>query len=117
MKTEKTTALLRPFLTALFTLCFAFCILALPSAFAQAAPAAESSTAGTAASNTEREVHSRQYMELLNSVYNFVVRNYVDEVDPHVLYEGALKGMMDALGDPYTVYLQPAQMRDLIVNQ
>jgi len=113
MKTEKTTALLRPFLTALFTLCFAFCILALPSAFAQAAPAAESSTAGTAASNTEREVHSRQYMELLNSVYNFVVRNYVDEVDPHVLYEGALKGMMDALGDPYTVYLQPAQMRDL----
>ena len=52
-------------------------------------------------------------MELLNSVYTFVLENYVDETDPKVLYEGALKGMMDAFQDPYTVYLRSAQMRDL----
>lgn len=106
MKTEKTSAFLRPVLTAVFTLCFAFCILSLPSAFAQTAKAVKNPAA-------EKEVLSRQYIELLNSVYTFVLQNYVDEVDPKILYEGALKGMMDAFQDPYTVYLGSAQMRDL----
>lgn len=106
MKTEKTSVFLRPVLTAIFTLCFAFCILSLPSAFAQTIKSAQNT-------DNEKEVLSRQYIELLNSVYTFVLENYVDEVDPKILYEGALKGMMDAFGDPYTVYLGSAQMRDL----
>ena len=106
MKTEKTSVFLRPVLTAIFTLCFAFCILSLPSAFAQTVKSAQNT-------DNEKEVLSRQYIELLNSVYTFVLENYVDEVDPKILYEGALKGMMDAFGDPYTVYLGSAQMRDL----
>ena len=53
------------------------------------------------------------YLKKLNSIFDFVVQNYVDEVDPKVLYEGAMKGMMDSLGDPYTSYLDEATMRDL----
>ncbi len=40
-------------------------------------------------------------------------QNYVDEIDPRILYEGALKGMLDAIGDPYTLYLDADYMRDL----
>lgn len=45
---------------------------------------------------------SQMYMQILNNVFAFVERNYVDSVDPKVLYEGALKGMLEALEDPYT---------------
>lgn len=66
-------------------------------------------------SSAEREtrVSSFQYVKKLNSVFDFVQQNYVDEIDPKILYEGALKGMLDALGDPYTLYLDPNAMRDL----
>ena len=31
--------------------------------------------------------------------------NYNGEVDNHILFDGAIKGMVDSVGDPYTVYL------------
>ncbi len=52
-------------------------------------------------------------MELMNGVFDFVQRNYVDEVNAEVLYHGALKGMLEALNDPYTLYLEPNAMRSL----
>ena len=58
-------------------------------------------------------VQSYKYLRQFQSVFTFVEQNYVDEIDPKVLYEGALKGMMDAIGDPYTSYLDPDTMRDL----
>ncbi len=61
----------------------------------------------------DSKVNSYQYMKKLNSVFEFVQQNYVDEVDAKILYEGALKGMMEALGDPYSVYLDSNSMRDL----
>ncbi|MCR5063276.1 MAG: S41 family peptidase [Treponema sp.] len=64
-------------------------------------------------SDKESKISSYQYLKKLNQVYDFVQQNYVDEVDPKILYEGALKGMMEALGDPYTVYLDDNSMRDL----
>jgi len=66
-----------------------------------------------AQSDTETKISSFQYVKKLNSVFDFVLQNYVDELDPKVLYEGALKGMMDSIGDPYTLYLDPDAMRDL----
>jgi carboxyl-terminal processing protease len=54
-----------------------------------------------------------QYMKKISAVFDYVQQNYVDEVDPKVLYEGALKGMLEALKDPYTLYLDPNTMRDL----
>ncbi len=55
----------------------------------------------------------QQYGELLSGIMQFVHSNYVDEVDPEVLYRGALKGMMESLGDPYTVYLDQSSFRNI----
>jgi carboxyl-terminal processing protease len=63
--------------------------------------------------NNPARSRSRQYIDLIDSVFEFVQQNYVDEVDPAVLYQGALKGMLDALGDPHTSYLVTEQMRGL----
>ncbi len=68
---------------------------------------AESSVEG------DSKVTSYQYIKKINQVYDFVQQNYVDEIDPKILYEGALKGMLDAIGDPYTLYLDSDYMRDL----
>ena len=32
-------------------------------------------------------------------------RNYNGDVDTHQLFDGAIKGMVESVGDPYTVYL------------
>ena len=61
----------------------------------------------------DSKISSYQYLKKLNSVFDFVQKNYVDELDPEILYQGALKGMMDAIGDPYTLYLDSDAMRDL----
>ena len=58
-------------------------------------------------------LNSRQYMELMNSVFDFVQKNYVDEVPPDVLYKGALKGMLDSLNDQHTSYLDTSTQRSL----
>jgi carboxyl-terminal processing protease len=43
--------------------------------------------------------------------YNDVSTNYVGTVDPHLLVEGAIKGLFDALGDPYSLYLTEEEYR------
>ena len=63
--------------------------------------------------NNDSKILSYQYVKKLNAVFDFVLQNYVDELDPEILYQGALKGMMDAIGDPYTLYLDSDAMRDL----
>jgi len=44
-------------------------------------------------------------------VYGFLRANFVDEnkVAPDTLFYGALKGMAEATGDPYTTYLDPEE--------
>ena len=59
------------------------------------------------------KVSNFQYLKKFNSVFDFVQQNYVDEVDPKVLYEGAMKGLMNSLNDPYTSYLDSDTIRDL----
>ena len=64
-----------------------------------------------AASAQDQDV--QEYLSLLQSVYLYVLQNYVDEVDPQVLYEGAMKGLFEALNDPYSVFLDSQMMSDL----
>jgi carboxyl-terminal processing protease len=64
----------------------------------------------------ERGGESRRYISLLQNVFEFIQRNYVDEVDAQALYEGAMSGMLNALGDPYSVFLQESDMTDLSEN-
>lgn len=40
-------------------------------------------------------------------------RNYNGEVDNHQLLDGALKGMVESVGDPYTVYLNKKDFQQL----
>jgi len=43
--------------------------------------------------------------------YNDVSSNYVGTVDPHLLVEGAIKGIFEALGDPFSQYLTEEEYR------
>lgn len=63
--------------------------------------------------DSDSKLSSFQYMKIMNTVFDYIQQNYVDELDPRILYEGALKGMLDAIGDPYTLYLDSDYMRDL----
>ena len=53
-----------------------------------------------------------KYIENLSVLFDFVQQNYVDEISPQQLYEGAAKGLFESLNDPYSVYLTPDQMED-----
>ena len=102
-KSEKIHSFATKFIIVLCALSFALFSMFAPSAFAQQ----KNSEKKKSSANTQ------QYMQLINSIFGFVMQNYVDEVDPEVLYEGALKGMMDSLDDPYTQYLDQSSMRGL----
>ena len=43
--------------------------------------------------------------------YNDVSTRYVGDVDPHGLVEGAIKGIFEALGDPFSSYLTEEEYR------
>lgn len=50
---------------------------------------------------------------LFNDVFEHVQRLYVDSLAPTDLYEKAMSGMLDELGDPHTLYLKPDRLRRL----
>ncbi|MFP4329713.1 MAG: S41 family peptidase [Spirochaetaceae bacterium] len=50
---------------------------------------------------------------ILEQVYEYIQSNYVDEVDPQVLIEGALEGMFESLDDPHSAYLSQEELRSL----
>ena len=55
----------------------------------------------------------RRYTSIMHDVFDFIQRHYVEEVDPKVIFEGAMAGMFNALGDPYSNFLPEAEMSDL----
>lgn len=57
---------------------------------------------------------AKQYSQLLQNIFQFILQNYVDEPDPSKLYQGAIKGMLDSLGDPYSTFLDEDMMSDLM---
>jgi carboxyl-terminal processing protease len=59
---------------------------------------------------------TRRYTSYLQNVFEFVQSHFVDSVDAQKLYEGAMEGMMAALGDPYSVFLAEKDMADLNQN-
>ncbi len=44
---------------------------------------------------------------------NLLKRNYNGEVETHQLFDGAIKGMVESVGDPYTVYLNSKDYQQL----
>jgi carboxyl-terminal processing protease len=54
-----------------------------------------------------------QYTSIFRTVFDFIQQHYVEEVDPKVIFEGAMNGMFDTLGDPYSAFLPESEMSDL----
>ncbi|MDR3337933.1 MAG: S41 family peptidase [Treponema sp.] len=66
------------------------------------------------AQNKDQE--AKQYTSMLQNVFEFIQRHYVEDVDPKKLYEGAMTGLFNSLGDPYSVFLKESEMTDLSEN-
>ncbi|MDP3909639.1 MAG: S41 family peptidase [Gemmatimonadales bacterium] len=54
-----------------------------------------------------------QQARLFDDVLAHVADYYVDSLDERNLYQMAIDGMLDQLGDPYSVYLKPDDFRQL----
>lgn len=61
-----------------------------------------------------REDYDRiQGLDKLLGLKEYVKKNYVDGVEDSVLMEGAMKGVFEALKDPYSVYLTAPEFKSL----
>jgi len=85
-------------------LCAVFAFASVPSVLAQVREG------GTQADSVLR---NRRYSETIQQVFNVIQRLYVEEVDSKVLFEGAMTGIFNALGDPYSAFLPESEMKDL----
>ena len=65
------------------------------------------------AQSRQQDDPSGQYISIIRSVFDFIQRHYVEEVDPKLLFEGAMSGMLNSLGDPHSTYLTELDMPDL----
>ncbi|MGL4368978.1 MAG: S41 family peptidase [Spirochaetota bacterium] len=52
---------------------------------------------------------SFKYLDFFHFVYQSVKTDYVENASPKVLFEGAIRGMLQSLDDPYTRFLDEAE--------
>lgn len=50
--------------------------------------------------------------ELIMSIVDFINNNFAGEVDNVKLIQGAIRGMVESLGDPYSEYLTPEELKE-----
>jgi carboxyl-terminal processing protease len=62
---------------------------------------------------TTQVQQNRRYHSLIQNVFNFIQNHYVEEIDPKVIFEGAMNGMFGALEDPYSSFLSESDMKDM----
>lgn len=60
-----------------------------------------------------RQERTEELLREFEQVFRFVQQNYVEEVPPETLLEGAMKGLFESLDDPHSAYLDRDAMRDL----
>lgn len=53
----------------------------------------------------ENQVDSWPQLEKVKQAYDIITSNYVERIDGQQLTEGAIKGMLGELNDPYSVYM------------
>jgi len=92
MRIMKNKQVLKSMLTAFFAFFFFLSVVFLPESIA-------------AQSEYESDYTKNAHMKAIRYVYEFLQAYYVDPVSADVLYKGALEGMLNALGDPYTTYI------------
>jgi carboxyl-terminal processing protease len=61
------------------------------------------------------EDETQAYMSAIGQIFREIRDTYVDanKAEPKALYEGALKGMFEALGDPYSMYLTASEWTEM----
>ena len=64
---------------------------------------------GFTTSGTTKSPTATTGLETVDEAWNLLFQEYVDKtkLDPEKLAQGAIKGMLEALNDPYTSYLDP----------
>jgi carboxyl-terminal processing protease len=95
-------------IAATAALCVIFAVALVPGVAAQGNGGNLSSPAQSAGTQ-----NARRYTAIIQNVFDFIQRHYVDEVDPQVVFEGAMTGMLNSLGDPYSTFLPESEMTDL----
>lgn len=55
-----------------------------------------------------------QYQEKIQEAYRTIKANYVRDVKDEQLINGALKGMVQSLGDPYSDYMNPVEAKEFM---
>ena len=88
-------------------LCAVFAFASVPGVLAQVRDSTQ------AAGQLENIQRNRRYTDTIQQVFNFIQRHYIEEVDPKVLFEGAMNGIFNALEDPYSSFLPESEMKDL----
>ncbi|MCL2548670.1 MAG: S41 family peptidase [Symbiobacteriaceae bacterium] len=73
-------------------------------------PAVVQGADGPVVSDLKQRIEEREFAALYQ-LYQHLKEEYVEEPDSSRLLEGAMIGMVDALGDPRSHYFTPAQMR------
>lgn len=53
------------------------------------------------------------YVQLFQQAMSFILARYVDEPDAQRLFEGAMRGMIESLQDPFSAYLSESDFRSL----
>lgn len=61
----------------------------------------------------DQQLTTSEYAAMFQSIFQYVLGNYVDEISPDILFEGAMKGLFNSLGDPHSTYLSKSQLLDL----
>lgn len=75
-------------------------------------------TASVAAAGDDPATRRREFydnLKIMGDVYDKIINNYVDEMDPKEIMEAAIKGMLDEL-DEHSNYLPPMNYEDLVMS-
>lgn len=54
---------------------------------------------------------SLEHFDKFGKAYELILNQYVEDVEEETLIEGAIKGMLDTLGDQYSVYMDPETVK------
>lgn len=71
--------------------------------------------AASAVSAEDEPPSPYQEIQLLTDILSIIQKSYVEEVDLHVLVQGAIKGMTDSL-DPHSAFMPPDVYREMKID-
>lgn len=63
-----------------------------------------------------QEPQEIEKLKPIYDVFSLLKKRYVKDIDTETLVEGAIKGMTESLGDPYSVYMNPSDFEDFIIS-